>query len=253
MSSKLQYHNSMPGESFSTLQTCYDENAMLISKLKQWKQSNNLLTQPNFTKNLQSTFFSKHWFDLTRLQVDGVKLRVNQTNWDEEIDSDEEWCDNESNGSDIDMEFQCENVYNDTDEQRHCICNRKDSGEKMIECDKCETWYDIECIGMTVKVWEVSESNWVCVWCDNSSVITQMQEKLKIQIQSHIDLLESIQKHVFYERLDWDNIHSSIDAMIFNSVNIHAMIEEYNDYLFENSNDKIQSINLIEPIMGMKN
>lgn len=53
----------------------------------------------------------------------------------------------------------------DSDDDETCLCGGSYSGE-IVQCDACETWYHLACIGVTsVKELGKEEDSWFCVKC----------------------------------------------------------------------------------------
>ena len=48
----------------------------------------------------------------------------------------------------------------------HCICRLTEDGRQMIECDKCKTWYHVDCINVEDRYITDSKLDWYCSFCE---------------------------------------------------------------------------------------
>lgn len=54
----------------------------------------------------------------------------------------------------------------DSDEEAVCICNGKDDGRELVQCDGCHTWYHLQCIGIrNIAELGKEEDPWFCENC----------------------------------------------------------------------------------------
>lgn len=57
----------------------------------------------------------------------------------------------------------------DSDDEVVCICRGKDDGRELVQCDACQTWYHLQCIGIrTVAELGREEDPWFCRRCVRS-------------------------------------------------------------------------------------
>lgn len=70
---------------------------------------------------------------------------------------------------------QVEDDDNEEDEVL-CICNGKDDGRELVQCDSCQTWYHLECIGIdSIAELGKEEDPWFCRNCRLRSPSPPMQ------------------------------------------------------------------------------
>ncbi|PPQ90443.1 hypothetical protein CVT25_014961 [Psilocybe cyanescens] len=56
------------------------------------------------------------------------------------------------------------------DEEVVCICNGKDDGRELVQCDACQTWYHLQCIGIrNIAELGKEEDPWFCRRCVSRS------------------------------------------------------------------------------------
>lgn len=54
----------------------------------------------------------------------------------------------------------------DSDEEEICFCHGRDDGRELVQCDACETWYHLRCIGIkSIKELGREEDPWFCANC----------------------------------------------------------------------------------------
>ena len=54
----------------------------------------------------------------------------------------------------------------DDDDEVVCICNGKDDGRELVQCDTCQTWYHLHCIGIkNIAELGREEDPWFCRGC----------------------------------------------------------------------------------------
>lgn len=54
----------------------------------------------------------------------------------------------------------------DEDDETVCICNGKDDGRELVQCDACQTWYHLQCIGIrNIAELGREEDPWFCRRC----------------------------------------------------------------------------------------
>lgn len=52
------------------------------------------------------------------------------------------------------------------DDETVCICNGKDDGRELVQCDACQTWYHLDCIGIkNISELGREEDPWFCRRC----------------------------------------------------------------------------------------
>ncbi len=57
----------------------------------------------------------------------------------------------------------------DSDNEIVCVCRGKDDGRELVQCDACQTWYHLQCIGIrTVAELGREEDPWFCRRCVRS-------------------------------------------------------------------------------------
>jgi hypothetical protein len=62
----------------------------------------------------------------------------------------------------------------DSDEEEICFCHRRDDGRELVQCDACETWYHLQCIGIkSIKELGREEDPWFCANCGSTANITR--------------------------------------------------------------------------------
>ena len=62
----------------------------------------------------------------------------------------------------------------DSDEEEICFCQRRDDGRELVQCDACETWYHLHCIGIkSIKELGKEEDPWFCVNCSAAASMTR--------------------------------------------------------------------------------
>jgi len=55
----------------------------------------------------------------------------------------------------------------DSDDEILCLCNGVDDGRELVQCDGCETWYHLQCIGIKdIAELGNEEDPWYCRECD---------------------------------------------------------------------------------------
>ncbi|KAF8876493.1 hypothetical protein BD779DRAFT_1560368 [Infundibulicybe gibba] len=58
----------------------------------------------------------------------------------------------------------------DSDEEVVCICNGRDDGRELVQCDACEQWYHLQCIGISnITDLGKEEDPWFCRDCTRGS------------------------------------------------------------------------------------
>ncbi|KDR84722.1 hypothetical protein GALMADRAFT_233027 [Galerina marginata CBS 339.88] len=56
------------------------------------------------------------------------------------------------------------------DDETVCICNGKDDGRELVQCDACQTWYHLQCIGIrNIAELGREEDAWFCRRCVSRS------------------------------------------------------------------------------------
>ena len=56
--------------------------------------------------------------------------------------------------------------HDEGDSETVCICNRRDDGQELVQCDSCQTWYHLQCIGIrNVAELGREEDPWYCNRC----------------------------------------------------------------------------------------
>ncbi|KAG6878340.1 hypothetical protein C0993_008518, partial [Termitomyces sp. T159_Od127] len=57
----------------------------------------------------------------------------------------------------------------ENDDEVLCICNGKDDGRELVQCDDCHTWYHLDCIGIRdISELGKEEDPWFCRRCEQS-------------------------------------------------------------------------------------
>ncbi|KAG6814400.1 hypothetical protein H0H92_007403 [Tricholoma furcatifolium] len=57
----------------------------------------------------------------------------------------------------------------ESDDEVLCICNGRDDGRELVQCDECQTWYHLECIGIRdISELGREEDPWFCRRCMRS-------------------------------------------------------------------------------------
>ncbi|GLB36633.1 putative PHD-finger [Lyophyllum shimeji] len=58
-------------------------------------------------------------------------------------------------------------VEDESDDEVLCICNGRDDGRELVQCDGCETWYHLQCIGIKdIAQLGKEEDPWFCRECE---------------------------------------------------------------------------------------
>ncbi|KIM48473.1 hypothetical protein M413DRAFT_232847 [Hebeloma cylindrosporum] len=61
-------------------------------------------------------------------------------------------------------------LHDEDDDEVVCICNGKDDGRELVQCDACQTWYHLECIGIkNIAELGREEDPWFCRRCVSRS------------------------------------------------------------------------------------
>ncbi|KAG5715172.1 hypothetical protein E4T56_gene3082 [Termitomyces sp. T112] len=56
-----------------------------------------------------------------------------------------------------------------SDDEILCICSGRDDGRELVQCDDCQTWYHLECIGINdISELGKEEDPWFCCRCKES-------------------------------------------------------------------------------------
>ncbi|KAF5377274.1 hypothetical protein D9615_006441 [Tricholomella constricta] len=64
---------------------------------------------------------------------------------------------------------QRQQVDDESDDEVLCICNGRDDGRELVQCDGCETWYHLQCIGIKdIAQLGKEEDPWFCHECEAS-------------------------------------------------------------------------------------
>jgi len=62
----------------------------------------------------------------------------------------------------------------DSDEEEICFCHGRDDGRELVQCDVCETWYHLQCIGIkSIKELGREEDPWFCANCSAGANVTR--------------------------------------------------------------------------------
>ncbi|KAG6843480.1 hypothetical protein H0H87_003999, partial [Tephrocybe sp. NHM501043] len=57
----------------------------------------------------------------------------------------------------------------ESDDEILCICNGRDDGRELVQCDDCQTWYHLDCIGIRdISELGREEDSWFCRRCEES-------------------------------------------------------------------------------------
>ncbi|KAG6919472.1 hypothetical protein DXG01_005731 [Tephrocybe rancida] len=57
----------------------------------------------------------------------------------------------------------------ESDDEVLCICNGRDDGRELVQCDECQTWYHLQCIGIRdISDLGREEDPWFCRRCEES-------------------------------------------------------------------------------------
>lgn len=68
-------------------------------------------------------------------------------------------------------------VEDDSDEEIVCICRGRDDGRELVQCDGCETWYHLQCIGIrNISELGKEEDPWFCRNCEADDVASMVPE-----------------------------------------------------------------------------
>ncbi|KAF8060916.1 hypothetical protein FPV67DRAFT_312801 [Lyophyllum atratum] len=61
---------------------------------------------------------------------------------------------------------QRQQAEDESDEEILCVCNGRDDGRELVQCDGCETWYHLQCIGIKdIAQLGKEEDPWFCRVC----------------------------------------------------------------------------------------
>jgi hypothetical protein len=56
-----------------------------------------------------------------------------------------------------------------TEEEATCICNSQDGGRELVQCDSCQTWFHLQCMGIeSIAQLGKEEDPWYCYRCPPS-------------------------------------------------------------------------------------
>ena len=62
----------------------------------------------------------------------------------------------------------------DSDDESICFCHGRDDGRGLVQCDACQTWYHLQCIGIdNVKQLGKEEDPWFCKSCTAEETATR--------------------------------------------------------------------------------
>lgn len=68
----------------------------------------------------------------------------------------------------------------DSDEEEICFCRGRDDGRELVQCDACETWYHLQCIGIkSIKELGKEEDPWYCSHCSTRRAARTPSPELK--------------------------------------------------------------------------
>ncbi|EIW79072.1 hypothetical protein CONPUDRAFT_166903 [Coniophora puteana RWD-64-598 SS2] len=57
------------------------------------------------------------------------------------------------------------------DDERLCVCRGVDDGRELVQCDRCLTWYHLECLGIgSIDELGREEDPWFCPSCETASI-----------------------------------------------------------------------------------
>ncbi|KAG6901579.1 hypothetical protein C0995_010308 [Termitomyces sp. Mi166 len=69
--------------------------------------------------------------------------------------------------------------HDESDDEVLCICNGRDDGRELVQCDGCQTWYHLECIGIRdISELGKEEDPWFCRRCEESPRSPSLEPEL---------------------------------------------------------------------------
>ncbi|RDB29384.1 hypothetical protein Hypma_015003 [Hypsizygus marmoreus] len=67
----------------------------------------------------------------------------------------------------------------ESDEEVVCVCNGRDDGRELVQCDGCETWYHLQCIGIKdIAELGKEEDPWFCHACEEDESSSSSEPEL---------------------------------------------------------------------------
>ncbi|KAF9455790.1 hypothetical protein BDZ94DRAFT_1230581 [Collybia nuda] len=68
-------------------------------------------------------------------------------------------------------------MEDDSDDEIVCICRGRDDGRELVQCDGCETWYHLECIGIrNIAELGKEEDPWFCRICETDDIPSRLPQ-----------------------------------------------------------------------------
>ena len=119
----------------------------------------------------------------------------------------------------------------DEEEDARCICNNENKLDErfMLDCDRCNIWFHGECVGIHPN--EVP-TTW---YCDNCSIIQQIEEKIKLNNEAAKKLKNSKNKKKSSEMETEENKNSE------ENIKKQVCLQLICNYLLLTKNDKISA------------
>ncbi|KAG5646913.1 hypothetical protein DXG03_001989 [Asterophora parasitica] len=73
-------------------------------------------------------------------------------------------------------------IDDESDDEVLCICNGRDDGRELVQCDGCETWYHLHCIGIKdITHLGKEEDPWFCHHCDRHRRLPSSEPELSYE------------------------------------------------------------------------
>ncbi|TFK38618.1 hypothetical protein BDQ12DRAFT_683067 [Crucibulum laeve] len=100
----------------------------------------------------------------------------------------------------------------DSEDEVLCICNGKDDGRELVQCDRCQTWYHLQCIGIrNISELGREEDPWFCQNC-----VERSRSRSPSSEQEEEEVAPVVYREPTFVPTDEDNqVRRSYDAPFF--------------------------------------